>query len=88
MDLVILADGTIRAVYAEEIDLAVLGQPVITRASHVDPDASGCWIADLTPVFGPLLGPFAQRSQALAAEQAWLEANWLVRSARSLRTRP
>ena len=39
MDLLILPDGSVRAIYAEEIDLGVLGRPVITRASHVEPDA-------------------------------------------------
>ena len=40
MDLLISPDGTVRAIYAEDIDLAVLGRPVITRASHVEPDAA------------------------------------------------
>jgi hypothetical protein len=80
MDLLVLPDGTIRAIYAEDIDLAVLGRPTITRASHVEPNADGRWIADLTPVSGPVLGPFCQRNQALTAELAWLEANWLTRS--------
>jgi hypothetical protein len=80
MDLVVLPDGTVRAVYAEDINLGVLGRPMIARASHVEPDEQGHWIADLTPVSGPILGPFCQRSQALAAEQTWLEANWLIRS--------
>ena len=79
MDLVILPDGTVRALYAEDIDLGVLGRPSITRASHVEPDKQGHWIADLTPVSGPVLGPFCRRSQALKAEQTWLEANWLIR---------
>ena len=39
MDLLILPDGSVRAIYAEDIDLGVLGRPVITRASHVEPDA-------------------------------------------------
>jgi hypothetical protein len=78
MDLVVLPNGTVRAVYTEKIDLAALGQTIITRASHVEPDATGRWIADLTPVSGPVLGPFLRRSQALAAEQRWLEANWLA----------
>ena len=81
MHLLVLPDGTIRAIYAEDIDLGVLGQPVITRASHVEPDANGHWVADLGPISGPVLGPFGQRSQALVAEQAWLEVNWLIRSA-------
>lgn len=78
MQLVILPSGTARCLYDEAIDLSVLGQPAITRASHVEPDSRGGWLADLSPVGGPLLGPFPQRSAALAAEQAWLEAHWLV----------
>ena len=78
MDLLISPDGTIRAIYAEDIDLGVLGHPVITRASYVEPDADGRWIADLSPVSGPVLGPYCQRSEALQAELAWLEANWLT----------
>ena len=31
------------------------------------------------PLHGPTLGPFPHRSEALAAEQAWLETNWLGR---------
>ena len=80
MDLIVSPDGTIRAIYAEEIDLCILGHPVIVRASHVDPDEAGRWIADLTPVNGPILGPFDRRSDALAAEQSWLESNWLLSS--------
>jgi hypothetical protein len=55
----------------------VLGQLTITRASHVEPDNRGLWQADLTPVGGPLLGPFERRSEALAAERDWLESHWL-----------
>ncbi len=80
MDLLVLPDGTVRAIYAEYIDLDLLGSPSITRASHVEPDKQGHWSADLSPVKGPLLGPFDHRSDALQAEQAWLEANWLTRS--------
>ena len=82
MDLIVSPDGTIRAVYAEAIDLGVLGHLVISRASHVEPNDSGRWLADLTPVAGPVLGPFDLRSEALEAEQAWLVTNWLTRNAR------
>jgi len=44
----------------------------------VEPDQQGRWWADLSPIRGPSLGPFTQRSEALAAEHAWLETNWLV----------
>jgi hypothetical protein len=77
MDLIVSPDGIIRAVYAEAIDLAVLGQLVISRASHVEPNGSGRWLADLTLVAGPVLGPFDLRSKALEAELAWLATNWL-----------
>jgi hypothetical protein len=78
MDLIVLPGGVVRAVYAEDIDLASLGRPAITRASHVEPDERGCWLADLSPVAGPVLGPFLRRSEALDAERAWLEMNWLA----------
>ena len=77
MDLIVSPEGTIRAVYAEAIDLRVLGHLVISRASHVEPDDSGCWLADLTPVPAPVLGPFNLRSEALEAEHAWLVTSWL-----------
>jgi hypothetical protein len=32
----------------------------------------------LAPVGGPRLGPYSLRSQALTAEQTWLEAHWLT----------
>jgi hypothetical protein len=75
--LVIDPQGTINCLYDEAIDLHVLGQPTITRASHVEPDAEGRWWADLAPVRGSRLGPFGKRTEALAAERAWLE-RWLV----------
>ena len=80
MELIVAAGGTIRAIYAEEIDLCILGHPVIVRASYVEPDEAGRWIADLSLVNGPILGPFDRRSDALAAEQSWLESNWLLSS--------
>lgn len=73
MILVIAPDGSARALYSETIDLAALGSLAIRRASAVEPDDRGQWTVDLGPVAGPLLGPFARRSEALAAEIAWLE---------------
>ena len=78
MNLIVEKDGQIRGVYGEAIDLAALGSRAITRASHVEPDSEGRWHADLSPVGGPILGPFEKRSEALDAEVAWLEANWLA----------
>ncbi len=78
--ILVTTDGQLRYVYSDAVDLTALGPPTIRRASHVEPTANGKWIADLTPVKGPMLGPFALRSEALAAEHRWLEHNWLPRS--------
>lgn len=80
MELIITSSGTVRGLYSEEIELSSLGRPQIRRASHVEPTAEGEWTADLSLVGGPILGPFAQRSSALAAEVAWLEQHWLPRA--------
>ncbi len=78
MQLLIDSGGLIRCLYAEAIDLAALGPLVIRRASFVEPDGEGLWWADLGPVQGPKLGPFARRSEALDAEQTWLETHWFL----------
>jgi hypothetical protein len=78
MDLVVTPAGTVRAIYGEMLDLTVFGPAAIQRASHVEPDAQGRWWADLGPVAGPVVGPFAVRSEALDAEINWLTANWLA----------
>jgi hypothetical protein len=78
MELVINKSGQIRCLYDESIDLSALGRLSITRASHVEPDEHGQWMADLSPLATETLGPFAKRSQALAAEQAWLARHWLI----------
>ena len=77
MQIVVCSDGSLRTIYCEAIELEALGVLSIRRASHVEPDDSGRWWADLAPVDGPRLGPFDLRSDALNAEQEWLEANWL-----------
>ncbi|QDU96524.1 hypothetical protein [Lignipirellula cremea] len=77
MQRLICPDGTIRCVYAETIDLASIGHVSISRGSHVEPDPDGPWFADLAPVGGPRLGPFARRSDALNAESEWLHTHWL-----------
>jgi hypothetical protein len=77
MQLRVDPDGSVFCIYAESIDLAALGALTIRRASYVEPDTEGLWWADLTPIGGPLLGPFPTRTPALEAEHAWLEAHWL-----------
>lgn len=77
MQLVIDSGGTVRCLYGEQLDLHQLGDIRIQRGSHVEPTPDGHWTADLSPVGGPLLGPFPTRSEALDAEQRWLEEHWL-----------
>jgi hypothetical protein len=73
MHLRIESGGLVTCLYAEMIDLTALGEVSIQRASHVEPDQSSHWWADLALSNGPLLGPFALRSEALNAESAWLD---------------
>lgn len=78
MQLLVTPLGNIRCLYDEVIDVQALGAITIERASHVEPDGQGRWLADLAPVHGPVLGPFTRRSETLEAERAWLEQHWLV----------
>jgi hypothetical protein len=77
MQLVIEPSGNATCVYSEAIDLSVLGKVSIRRGSHVEPTPEGQWTADMSPVDGPVLGPFVHRSEALGAEVNWLEEHWL-----------
>ena len=78
MKLLIHPDGSARCVYDEAIDLTSLGDISIRRGSHVEPNEEGKWIADLSPLHGPELGPFPNRSEALSAEITWLNEHWLT----------
>jgi hypothetical protein len=80
IELLITAQGVVRALYTESIPLSVLGLIRIERASYVEPDTSGQWSADLEPSQGPILGPFALRSEALQAEHDWLTQHVLLSS--------
>ena len=80
MSKILISDtGVVSFIYADELR-GILKQGVsdIKRASTVEPDASGGWSADLSPVFGPILGSFETRSEALSAEVKWLENNRLI----------
>lgn len=79
MEIVISSSGQIRCIYSDAVPLAGLGNISITRASHVEPDSFGQWLADLSPSGGPMLGPFAVRADALTAEINWLRSNWLLK---------
>ncbi|HEY1859857.1 MAG TPA: hypothetical protein VGG61_05865 [Gemmataceae bacterium] len=83
MQLMIDPHGCIRCLYTEALDLSSFGLIAVRRASQVEPDLLGQWWAELSSVSGPRLGPFDLRSQALLAEQSWLEAHWLPHAAKS-----
>lgn len=70
--------GNLHFIHDDELS-PLLGQGLATlsRASHVEPDVRGEWVADLSPVNGPSLGPFPLRAQALEAESRWLRAHYL-----------
>ena len=79
MELLIESSGNARCVYSDTLPLANIGKLRIERASHVEPNDKGEWIADLSLVFsGPILGPFLKRTDAIAAEVQWLHDNWLL----------
>ena len=72
LKLVIKA-GTITAIYDDALTALFDGADVdIRRATHVEPDGKN-WIADLSPVGGPVLRGFTTRKAALAAEVRYLD---------------
>jgi hypothetical protein len=72
--------GTIHFIYQDALlPLLTAGESQIRRASHVEPTADGHWTADLTPINGPMLGPYVTRAEALTAETDWLTQYWLHR---------
>ena len=77
VEIVIGPNGDARTIYDERFDFACLGDVQIRRASFVEPDESGRWFADLSPVGGPTLGPYGKRSMALEAEVNWLRLHAL-----------
>jgi hypothetical protein len=74
---VIRPGGSIEFIYTDALaPLLQLGSAQVTRASHVEPDGTGAgWTADMAPIGGPVLGPYALRSEALQAEIAWIETH-------------
>ncbi len=77
MILSISPQGEIRGIYTDAFPWQVLGKALVQRASNVEPDHLGLWWADLSLSNGPRLGPFARRTDAIAAEIAWLEKHRL-----------
>ncbi len=78
-EVVITIEGAeLRWIYTDDARaLLTLGEARITRASHVEPHPAGGWIADLSPVAGPTIGPFPTRTAALAAERDYLNTHVL-----------
>jgi hypothetical protein len=72
--LIIRADGTAEWIYRDDLAqlMETMGECKIERASNVEPARGGGWEARMTDN-GFVLGPFPLRSQALAAEVAYIE---------------
>jgi hypothetical protein len=67
-----ISKGHVQFVYDDALaPLLETGAATVRRVSHVEP-APGGWTADMAPVGGPVLGPFALRATALRAERDWL----------------
>lgn len=73
-----IKDGRIRFIYDDKLrGLMDHGKATVHRASHVEPIVTNGikWQADLSPVKGPILGPFNGRQEALDREVEWLRDN-------------
>lgn len=67
-------NGVTTAIYNDDLaGLFAAGKASVSRASFVEPAATGGWTADMAPVNGPVLGPFALREEALQAEAVYLD---------------
>ena len=79
--VVTFSGGTMRAIWHDALaPLLEEGEFTITRASDVEPNDAGRWVADMAKSGGPMLaGPdgtgFVRRADALAAEVEWLRQN-------------
>lgn len=67
-----LSQTALQAAYEDSLPSATCVLPVSDGYKIVDTQANK-WFADMTPVSGPVLGPFATRDQATAAELDWLD---------------
>ena len=75
MTMIFDADGNCRFIHSDDLAEIAPGPLTINRASHVEPTDGGKWTADLSPVAGPILGPFDTRREALDEEVAWLRSH-------------
>lgn len=65
-------DGSCRFIYSDELAEIAPGPLTTRRASHVEPAEDGQWMVDMSPVGGPVYGPFTTRKVALEFEVNWL----------------
>jgi hypothetical protein len=76
MKLVINKEGAIQTIAEDDLSfVSSLGDCNAQRASHVNPvkhNGKLLWSADLSPVGGPVLGPFGTRTEAIKSEIEWL----------------
>lgn len=84
MKITFEVDGRIKFIYDDtvaEVMREVGGKLNVKRASHVEPTVCDLyeggpkfdgWQADMSPVGGPVLGPYGTRGQALDAERNYL----------------
>jgi hypothetical protein len=77
MRLVVGPDGNTQAIAPNDLSLGnCFGPCEVRRASHVEAvkqEEEYFWTVDLSPVGGPILGPFVTRTEALEEETEWLE---------------
>ncbi len=83
MKITFEVDGRVKFIYDDTLAEVAqeVGELSVQRASHVEPCPSNhrLWQADMSPVNGPLLGPFNSRSEALLAETVWLNNHGIPR---------
>ena len=74
-------DGTLSYIFNDDL-AEMFGADQTVRASHVEPCGQG-WTADMSPVGGPVLGPFSRRSEALAAEVEYIRTMGISEAAKA-----
>lgn len=74
MKIRITDGGRLAFIYNDKLAaLLTLGAATVRRVSHVEPAPGGGWTADMSPINGPVLGPFNLRQTALDAEVEYLK---------------
>lgn len=80
MQAIVRPDGTIEFLYSDIHKKLIESATEVKnpRVSDVEPTQDGkAWVADMSRVGGPELGPFPTRDEALRREVEWLEAHGL-----------